>query len=213
VFKAVIFDFDGVIADTMKDNFAAWNQAFSAYNVQLNPLDYFLLEGMGRFQVAEFLLRKYGLDAGLEKQIVEAKEENYLLKNKFSVYPEINSIFTFLNNKKIPIAMATGASRERVEKTLKEDFLKQIHVLVTVDEVKKGKPDPESYYQATKKLKLKTEECLVIENAPLGIQSAKAAGCTCFAIETTLDKKYLKEADETFVNHLVLHSKLRKLFN
>ena len=70
MFKAVIFDFDGVIADPMNDNFAAWNKAFSVYNVQLNPLDYFLLEGMGRFQVAGFLIKKYGLDSTIEESIV-----------------------------------------------------------------------------------------------------------------------------------------------
>jgi len=68
-------------------------------------------------------------------------------------------------------------------------FLKQINSLVTIDDVKKGKPDRKPYLQGGKKLNLMPEECLVIENAKLGIQSAKSAGCACFAIETTLGEE------------------------
>ena len=73
--------------------------------------------------------------------------------------------------------------------------------IVTGDLVKKGKPHPESFLKAAKSLNLKPFQCLVIENAPLGIKSAKAAGMYCLAITTSLPKAYLKEAN-TVVNSL-----------
>lgn len=212
MYKAVVFDFDGVIGDTMNDNFMAWCKAFSPFKVQLNSLDYFLLEGMGRFQVAQFFINKYGLEPGIAESVVNTKEAIYLKENKFKLYPEINSIFTLLGEKKIPIALVTGASRERVERTLTKDFLSKISVLITVDDVKKGKPDPEPYLKAIQKLDLNAAECIVIENAKLGIQSAKSAGSVCYALETTLDRSYLQEADEIFSNHAELYSKLLSIF-
>jgi len=197
----------------MKDNFMAWEKAFAPYHVKLNSLDYYLLEGMGRFQVARFFIEKYRLNPAIEESVVEAKESIYIKENKFRLYPEIQPIFRLLEQKKIAIGLVTGASKERVERTLSPSFLKQVTALVTVDDVKKGKPDPEPYLQGVKKLNLMPAECLVIENAKLGVQSAKTAGCTCYAIETTLGENYLKEADEIFVNHSALQNKLLSLFS
>src|SRR4051812_14461565 len=109
----------------MNDNFMAWNKAFSKYNITINALDYFLLEGMGRFQVARFFIDKFKLDPAIEKSVVEAKESNYLQENQFKIYPEIENIFSLLKNKGISIAVVTGASRERVERTVPQSFLKQ----------------------------------------------------------------------------------------
>ena len=67
--------------------------------------------------------------------------------------------------------------------------------IVTGEMVKLGKPHPAPYLKAAELLKLEPEQCLVVENAPLGIKSAKAAGMFCLAITTSLPKSYLKRAD------------------
>jgi beta-phosphoglucomutase-like phosphatase (HAD superfamily) len=64
--------------------------------------------------------------------------------------------------------------------------------------VNNGKPDPEPYLKAVNELNVDKESCLVIENAPAGITSAKSAGLTCFAVQTSLPEEYLKSADKIF---------------
>ncbi len=64
--------------------------------------------------------------------------------------------------------------------------------------VNKGKPNPEPYLKAVKELNVSKEDCIVIENAPAGITSAKGAGLTCFAVQTSLSEEYLQDADRIF---------------
>jgi beta-phosphoglucomutase len=66
---------------------------------------------------------------------------------------------------------------------------------VTGDHVKRGKPHPDPYLKAAKGLGLRPRECIVVENAPLGIESAKRAGMFCVALTTSLPREYLKRAD------------------
>ncbi|MGE5437612.1 MAG: HAD family hydrolase, partial [Syntrophothermus sp.] len=68
-------------------------------------------------------------------------------------------------------------------------------VIVSGEDVHKAKPNPDPYLTAQKELGMAINECVVIENAPLGIESAKAAGMICIAIESTLGKEYLQKAD------------------
>jgi beta-phosphoglucomutase len=199
--RAVIFDFDGVIADTMNDNFKAWQYAFLKYNIQIEKKAYFLLEGMGPTSIANYFLDKNSVDNTLSTEIILQKEQYYKKHNKFKVYPEIYTIFDHLEKNKILIGIVTGASRERIIGTLEKFLLDKTSILITSNDVVKTKPDPEPYQKAIDILNLSSNECLVIENAILGIKSAKAAGCMCFAIETTLDCKSLRNSDMCFKDH------------
>ena len=205
--KAVIFDFDGVIGDTMKDNCVAWQKAFAAYNFNLDATEYYMLEGMGRFQIAQHFIEKYNLDASIKNEIVETKEINYKASNTFKIYDHVLDIFVLLKQHNIKTAIVTGASQDRITKYLDSTIAGQLTALVTADDVTHTKPHPEPYLKAISKLNLKPEDCIVVENAILGIESAKAAGCRCFALETTLTKAYLSQADEIFATHKELLTK------
>ncbi len=206
--KAVIFDFDGVIADTMEDNFLAWEAAFNYYNYQINKLDYFKLEGMGRYQIAKHFISKSELPNILIDELVEFKEKYYLEHNKFRIYSLIDEIFSVIKSKNISIAVVTGASKARINLLLDNKYLRDISVIITSDDVLNTKPDSEPYLKAINLLNLNPDNCLVIENAILGILSAKSAGCKCFALETTMEKDYLQSADEIFLNHNKLLTRL-----
>jgi len=184
--RAVIFDFDGVLADTMSDNCKAWQDAFAVYGFHMDAIEYYRLEGMGRFQIAEYFIDKYFLEPSINKDVVEAKEINYKRNNSFKYYDYVHDIFSFLNEKGIYTAIVTGASRDRIKEHLDEKISVCLKALVTADDVINTKPHPEPYLSAATMLGLNAKECLVIENAILGIKSAKAAGCLCFALETTL---------------------------
>jgi beta-phosphoglucomutase-like phosphatase (HAD superfamily) len=71
-------------------------------------------------------------------------------------------------------------------------------IIITGEMVSNGKPDPEPYLKAVNELNVDKESCLVVENAPAGITSAKSAGLTCFAVQTSLPEEYLKSADKIF---------------
>jgi beta-phosphoglucomutase len=211
--RAVIFDFDGVLADTMSDNCKAWQDAFAVYGFNMDAIEYYRLEGMGRFQIAEYFIDKYFLDPSIKKDVVEAKEMNYKKNNSFKYYQHVHDIFSFLNEKSISTAIVTGASKTRIKEHLDENISQFLNALVTADDVIYTKPNPEPYLTAAAMLGLNPIECLVIENAILGIDSAKSAGCHCFALETTLSEDYLAKADEVFKSHNNLFTKLMTLFN
>lgn len=210
--RAVIFDFDGVIAETMADNCKAWQHAMMLQDIKIDPIEYYLLEGMGRFQISEFFINKYNLNPMLKQVIAEAKEEYYNTNNSFRIYDEIEEILNFLSSKKIQIGLVSGASRGRISKCLSQKYLSFFEYIVTADDVTDSKPHPEPYLRAIDKLGIQACDALVIENAQLGIRSAKAAGCECFAIETTLDRDYLSESDEIFNNHSDLLTKFKTIF-
>ncbi|MBS4066032.1 MAG: HAD family phosphatase [Chitinophagaceae bacterium] len=211
--RAVIFDFDGVLADTMFDNCKAWQDAFKAYGFYMDAMEYYKLEGMGRFQIAQYFIDKYFLEPSIKNTVAEAKEMNYKKNNSFKYYDYVYDIFSFLSEKGIPTAIVTGASTARINEHLDENISKSLKALVTAEDVINTKPHPEPYLQAASMLGMNAKECLVIENAILGIHSAKSAGCTCFALETTLNAADLTEADEVFDSHKNLFIKLMALFN
>jgi beta-phosphoglucomutase len=211
--RAVIFDFDGVLADTMFDNCKAWQQAFALYGFQMDAIEYYKLEGMGRFQIAEYFIEKYFLDPSIKKNLVDVKEINYKKNNSFKYYDFVYEIFSFLNKKGISTAIVTGASKTRIKEHLDENISKNLKALVTADDVINTKPNPEPYLKAAAMLGMNPNECLVIENAILGIKSANAAGCKCFALETTLKFEDLIGADEIFDSHKILLNKLETIFN
>ena len=210
--EAVIFDFDGVVGDTMADNCTAWQQAFKAYDLSVNATEYYKLEGMGRYQIAEYFIDKYGLDPAIKEAIVIAKELYYKNNNTFKIFDGIAEIFSLLKNNGVPIAVVTGASRARISEHFEERYTAQLSALITADDVVNTKPDPEPYLKAIARLNVSSANCIVVENAILGIRSAKAAGCKCFALETTLPKEELILADEVFANHRDLLSRLQQLF-
>lgn len=200
-YEAIIFDFDGVIGKTMQDNFLAWEDAFKKINIKLNSSDYFEMEGLKAIDVARHFLKLHHHQHSPE-EIVSHKESFYEKNNQFSFYPSVIELLQFLKKNK-KIALVTGANRSRLDFTREKfknpiDVFAFFDVIVSATDVKKGKPDPEPYLRALEFLKIPADKCLVIENAPLGITSAKKAGIKCVGITSTLTKEKLSEADFIF---------------
>lgn len=209
--KAVLFDFDGVIADTMPDNFLAWKKAFRDFGIKIEKDDYYSLEGYSTIDIAKIILEKFNKKED-PKKISELKHHYYMLHNKFKLFPYITRIIRFLKKKEIPTALVTGANKKRVNSTIPK-LINFFPALITGDDNLKSKPDPDPYIKAAKLLMQKPKDCIVIENAPLGIQSAKAAGCYCIGLTTTREANDLKGADKIFDSHsdlLVYFQKILK---
>lgn len=199
-YKAILFDFDGVIGKTMEDNYKAWKHAFSKYGIKIDKVEYFLLEGMNVKKIAEHFLKKNSENLSLSDRIVKLKEKYYLENNRFSVYKGVKKLLLGLKKDGYLLGLVSGGTNERIKKSLNSNLLKYFDCVVTGDMTKKCKPDPEPYLIAAKKLSVSSSNCLVVENAPLGIESAKKAGMYCIAVCSTLDRKYLKKANKTINN-------------
>ncbi|MDO8509332.1 MAG: HAD family phosphatase [Nanoarchaeota archaeon] len=193
--KAIIFDFDGTLAKTMDDNFLAWEESFREQGIDISKEDFFPLEGAKLEDIVKSLAEKYNLKNPQVETIIRKKEEVFKKINKFSLYPGVSEFLNSLKND-ISISIVSGARKERLFSTTPIDFLKKFDLIVTSDYLKNFKPHPDPFLHALEKLKLSPNDCIVIENAPLGIQSAKSAGIYCIAIASTMDKLYLNEADE-----------------
>lgn len=196
--QAIIFDFDGVIGKTMHDNFLAWEAAFQEINISINENEYYELEGLKAIDVAQYFL-KLNNHSKSAAEIVTFKESYYEKNNRFSFYPGVVELLQeFKKTKKL--ALVTGANRSRLDFTRSKysspvDVFSFFDVIVSATDVKAGKPHPEPYLKALDFLQLPADKCLVIENAPLGITSAKKAGIKCVGITSTLKKEKLTEAD------------------
>ena len=195
-YEAILFDFDGVLGKTMEDNYKAWVHSLTPYGIQVEREEYFLMEGAPPKKVAEIFLKKNHLGLESVGDIVQIKEAHYLENRSFSLYKGVEELVTSLKVNGLKLGLVTGAGRQRLMNTGITPFLNQFDVLVTGDQVVHGKPSPEPYLLGAQKLNITPSHCLVVENAPLGIESAKKAGMYCVAICSTLGREHLRLADE-----------------
>lgn len=194
-YKGILFDFDGVLADTMDDNFAAWRAIFAEYNVSLNARDFFPLEGMPVEEMAQELCRIGNCDTALAREITLKKDEYYRAHHTFSFYEGVEKFVDALVVRSIPRGIVSGGRLERLQATAPQSFLKKFNVIITGAQAGKGKPHPDPYLAGAKAIDCAPHECIVVENAPLGVQAAKSAGCYCIAIASTVNKELLARAD------------------
>lgn len=195
--KAVIFDMDGVITNTMPDHYRAWKRVLSGVGLAVTKKEIYLREGQpGNITVREiFKERGFTYSEAQIKHILSSKEELFKKVVKQRFIPGARCFLRFLKKEGFLLGLVTGTACHEVERILPEYLRGLFSVVVTGCEVKKGKPDPEPYLKAMKKLRIKPREAVVVENAPFGILSAKRAGLKCVALETSLPRSYLKEAD------------------
>ncbi len=196
--KAVLFDFDGVISNTLIYHVQAWQQVFADYGVEILAEDVCLIEGQLAEEIGRQLAQQKGLslDENTLKEMVRHKRAIYNQITQATIYPATRKQIEQLKENSIKIALVTGAVRQNIEPVTGKEFLKNFDAIITGNEVANTKPHPEPYLTAAKKLNVPPSECLVIENAPLGIRAAKLAGMFCVAVKTTIkDETYLQDAD------------------
>lgn len=180
----------------MEDNFKAWKAAMLEYGIELQPGDYYPLEGLSVYELPKRFFGKYHLKPSDEKEVVEKKEKHYLKNHRFSLYPGAEELLELLRSKRIRLAVVTAALRGRLDDSLPKGFLEKFDAVVTGEDTSEGKPSPLPYLKGAEKLRVQSQDCIVVENAPLGIESTKKAGAYCIAVSSTVDKRYLKAADE-----------------
>ncbi len=210
-YNAILFDMDGVIVDSMGCHASSWIDVFSGYSIKLNHSDIYAREGMSGLEsiIDIFKEKQFPVPSMNELRILQDRKLELFEKHSIHIFPEIPDILEFISVKKIPMGLVTGSLRRSVNHVLPADIESFFSVIVTVEDIRRGKPDPEPYLRAAGEIGCPPDKALVIENAPMGILSAKGASMDCFAIETTLKKPYLKNADMVFPDHRTLYEYLK----
>lgn len=181
-FKAFLFDFDGTVADTMPAHLDAWNKALKIHNLTLSREQHLEWAGRPTKQIIELLNQKHGTSIEPDA-FVRAKESDYLAS--ISQVRAIASVVEIMKHYwgKIPMAVVSGSRHKPVEHTLAQlDLAKYFDLLICAEDYVKGKPDPDCFLLAAEKLKVAPKDCLVFEDAALGIEAAKRAGMACIRV-------------------------------
>jgi beta-phosphoglucomutase len=204
--KALLFDLDGVLTDTMPYHCSSWIQAFQEKcGFVLDPMEIYLREGeKGEKSVKEILFRSgIPFSDQLVSEIIHAKAFYFQKSIKHPVFFDgVRDLIQELSSIK-NLALVTGTPLTEVKNMLPDSFLAYFKVIVTGSDVIEGKPHPEPYQKALDRLSILPQEALVFENAPLGIESAKGAGIEVCAIATSLPPEKLDEADYLCENYSI----------
>ena len=203
--KAVLFDMDGVLFDSMPNHAYAWSHAMTEFGLAMTPEEVYMNEGRtGSATINMLAQRFWGRDATEEE-----KQFIYATKSKvFNTCPEAKPMPGALETlqavkaKGLKIVLVTGSAQASLLEKLERSYPGFFHqdLMVTGFDVKLGKPYPEPYLKGLQKAGIKPEEGIVVENAPLGVQAGHAAGIFTIAANTgPLADEVLKNAGADIV--------------
>ena len=210
--KAVFFDMDGVILESMSFHVRAWQEVLNEKGVSVPEELIYLNEGAIEPKTAIAIFEKNGLpmDEDGFKCIFRRQMEIFTTSYQPMVhpYPEVPGLIGRLSDQGVKMALVTSSHMEVVKKVLPQKILDLMSYVVTGDEGLRRKPFPDPYLSAMQGLGFSADSCLVVENAPAGIAAAKAASLKCVAITTTLEPERLSHADVVLSSHRELEAYL-----
>ncbi|MCQ1534493.1 HAD family phosphatase [Methanosarcina sp. KYL-1] len=209
--KAIIFDVDGVLVDSMRFHADAWIEAFGEAGISIKREDIYQIEGSNGLGVVKLIFGKEGKIPGPEDfEFFPRRKREVLDFDGIKPFEGMVSCLEGLK-RRFRLALVSGSDRKIIEKMVQRFFSGIFEVAVAGIDVENGKPAPDPYLKAVELLGLEKEECLVIENAPLGVEAAKAAGLYCVAVSSTLGPERLQHADLVLENHAELFRYLEGL--
>ncbi len=195
--QGVLFDLDGVLIDTLHFHYLAWKHMFAELGGAVSEHTVLLHEGRNSREVLPILMKEAGVIIPAEKQeaFIENKRAYYRSIVQVAHYPGAFKVVDALKARGYKIALVTACALKNMQHSLDAERQAHFDFIVTGDEVPRAKPFADPYLVAARHLQLNPEQCVVVENAPLGIEAARNAGMYCIAIQTTLGKEYLSAAD------------------
>ncbi len=211
---ALLFDMDGVIINSMPWHVRAWQQALTEFGCQVDDELLYLHEGAIEPATAAEIFHENGCHMDEERflQVLSRQIEifNSSFRKEVKVYRYIPDMLYDLSRRGRKLAVVTSSHSHIIEEVLPDSIRKLLSSVVTGDMVRRRKPWPDPYLAAMKHINQTPDRCCVIENAPAGIESARAAGMKCVAIKTTLDEQHLKNANHIVDSHKDLYRLLTK---
>ena len=187
--SAILFDMDGVLYDSMPNHSKAWSQAMEKYGMHMTPHDVYLNEGAtGHDTVVRISLRDRGYEASEQEidDIYGYKAQLFRSMPEACIMPGSQEVFRKAGALGLKILIVTGSGQKNLIERVQRDFEGCItrDRMVTAYEVKRGKPYPDPYLKGLQIAGVPAGEAVVVENAPLGIRAAVAAGIDTIAVNT-----------------------------
>lgn len=183
--KGIIFDMDGVLIDAMPFHAEAMKIAIKEEtDYEIDKKIVYQLEGMPSNHLVKEIFKTNNINKELDHKLIEKISER-----KKQIFREIEDtrliegvydLFKVLNKCNCLKAIVTGAAKKEIELTIDKMIgLKNFDVVISGEDVKAGKPDATPFVLALQKMKIKSSDCIVVENAPLGVEAANKAGIMC----------------------------------
>ena len=198
----VIFDMDGVLADTGPIHYESWKKMCQEIGVSFNKELFNETFGQTSPEITRRLLGANADQAEVKKR-ASLKEKYYrgMVRDELKPLPGVIQLIKELHENGFKLAVGSSGPPENVKLLVDALALKRFFSeLISAADVKNGKPDPEVFLTAARRLGIEPKRCLVIEDAPVGIQAAKSAQMKCIALTTTHPREELIEADHIAEN-------------
>ena len=196
--KGVLFDMDGVLVDSEDFIRLAAIQMFKEIGLEARHEDFFEFIGTGENRYLGGVAKKYNFPFNLPEGKIRTYEIYIeLIKGKLGTLPGVNSFIEKCRNRGLKIALATSADRTKMDANLIEMGMTQgsFDAVVNGLDVEHKKPSPDIYIRAAELLGLTPSDCLVVEDAVIGVEAAKSAGSKCLGLTTSFSEKELAGAD------------------
>jgi len=193
--KGIIFDMDGVIADTMQLHYDAWKEFLKRHSKDTDSEEFKHNFGKINFEIFKAIFPD---DEDNYMKYDEEKESIYrdMAKTKLRAMPGAVDLIKYLHAAKYPLVIGSSGNPTNIEFNLKKLSLsKYFEGFVSSYDVENGKPDPEVFLKAAQIINVKPSECLVIEDSYHGIEAAHAADMKAVAVSSTHDPSKLMDAE------------------
>lgn len=175
-FEGYIFDCDGTLADSMPIHYEAWNAVLGEHGADFPEALFYELGGTPTVQIVAMLNERHG--TGMDPVSIAAKKEAIYVEKLTHIQP-VEPVVQFAQEffGKKPLAVASGGHRAVVEKTLTAlGIVEMFDTIVGSEDYENGKPAPDPFLEAARRLAVPPEKCLVFEDTVLGTKGAEAAG-------------------------------------
>lgn len=198
--KAVLFDMDGVLFDSMKNHTLAWYKTMAGMGIACERDEFYLYEGAtGEWTINRIFRRAYGREATAEEiEGIYAEKSRWFNELPLvEVMPGAKEVLEQVRELDLIPVVVTGSGQRSLLERLEREFpgVFAAERMVTAFDVRQGKPHPEPYLKGLEKVGVTAAEALVVENAPLGVQAAVAAGIFTVAVNTgPIPAEKLREA-------------------
>ena len=178
--QAVIFDMDGLMIDTEAVAFESWGHVLKTIGIEVPLAVQESMVGLTMVDSRQILIQHFGDEKQVDRVMATA-DEHYqatLDAGDFEVKPGLFELLDHIERLGLPKAVATSSRRKNADKKLLATGLTERFItVVTSDDVARGKPFPDLYIEAVKRLELDPAACLALEDSAPGIRSAAGAGC------------------------------------
>ena len=201
--KAILFDLDGLMVDSEPHSLASWEAVLHERGVTLDQLTIDSILGLRIDATARTLIDKYHLsDSVPDLSAAKTVYQIAHLADNVKPMPGLLELLDEIDQRGLKKAVASSGVRPYVEAVLRVNgLLDRFSVIITGDQVAHGKPAPDVFLAAARALNVEPSHCLVLEDAPAGVQAAQSAGMLCFAVpDHSVAQFDLSQADKVMAS-------------